>query len=157
MAVGVRGDGGHMQNNHHPGFRNSLHRIGSAVMKLFHARLELALIESREEIERLERRFILLGLVGFFLTMGCIAATALFVYLLSAAVGIGWSLAIFSFIYFSGAVIAYALIQRERRIRSEPFADTLREFEKDVEQFSGGLEQSETELGERTHSHAPLL
>lgn len=149
-----------MQHNHHPGILNSLCRISGSVMRLFHARLELALVESREEMLRLERRFVLMGIVGLFLTLGCISATALFVYLLSAAIGFGWALAAFTLIYFAGALTAYALIQRERKMAPEPFADTQREFEKDVElagAFLEGREKTAGRFDERPHSTAPVL
>jgi uncharacterized membrane protein YqjE len=133
-----------MQNGH-PSVMDSLRKIGAGTLRLYKARLEIILIEAREEIERIERRIILLELLGFLLTMGCICLTGAGVVLLGRVLGFAWAFAIFAVIYFVAAGVGFFYMKRERQIRSEPFSQTLREFEKDVEQISAIIEREKPE------------
>jgi len=133
-----------MQNGY-PSVVDSLRKVGSGIIKLYEARLEIILIEAREEIERIERRLILLELLGFLLTMGCICLTGFGVVLLGRALGYAWAFAIFAIFYFVAAVAGFFYLKHERQVRSEPFSQTLREFEKDAEHICAIIEQEKQE------------
>jgi uncharacterized membrane protein YqjE len=130
-----------MMQNGHPSLIESLRKVGSGIIRLYKARLEIILIEAREEIERIERRLILLELLGFLLTMGCICLTGAGVVLLGRALGYAWAFAIFAVVYFVAAVAGFLYMKHERNVRSEPFSQTLREFEKDAEQVCAIIER----------------
>ena len=130
-----------MQNGQPAGVIDSLRKVGSGFLRLYKARLEIILIEAREEIERIERRLILLELLGFLLTMGCICLTGTGVVLLARALGFAWAFGIFGLFYFAAALAGFFYMRHERKIRSEPFSQTLREFEKDVEQVCAIIER----------------
>lgn len=151
-----------MQNGQ-SGILDAMRKVGAAIVRLYKARVEIASIELREEVERVERRLILLGVLGFLLTMVCLCATGVGIVLLGRAIGYAWAFGIFTFLYLAASIAVFLLLKHEQRERPDPFSQTRAEFEKDAEHFKELLETREPRTNqpeaqsEAAHRIAPLL
>ena len=110
----------------------SLRALGTSFVELVRTRIELAVLELREETERRKEMVVLAAIAGVFLALSALLLALFVVYLfwddhrVAAAASV-------TAIYF--AIGAYALARLRRRMREAPppFEATLSEFARDVE------------------------
>jgi uncharacterized membrane protein YqjE len=115
---------------------SSLRALGATLVALVHTRVELAVVELREEGERRKRMLVLAVAAGVFLTLAA-GLLALFVVVLFwdthrlAAAG-GVTLA-----YVAIGVFALLRLKEQARNSPPPFEATLAELARDVETLRG--------------------
>ena len=128
----------------------------SAAFDLYRTRFELLLVDLEEEKDNLERRVIFAIIAGFFFGLGSLTATAFLVSLLWNAMG-PWAIGLFALIYLGAATALLLMIRRWNAKRQPLFACTLREFEKDADQFAAILENGRSSRSRfpapSAHSH----
>jgi uncharacterized membrane protein YqjE len=119
-----------------PGARESLQRIASSLVALLHTRVELAVVELREEGERRKGLAIHAALAVVFFALAA-QLFALFVVVLfwdthriGAAAGV-------TIAYLAVAIAALVRMRRLQRDMPPPFEATLAELARDVEALKG--------------------
>ncbi len=118
---------------------DSLRALAATVMELVAARVELAVLELREEGERRKESIALAGAAAVCLALAILMATLFVVALfwdthrLAAIAGM-------AILYLAIAAAAYARMRRKMALAPPPFEATLREFAADRDLLAGRRE-----------------
>ncbi len=115
---------------------SSLRALGATLLELVGSRIELAVVELREEGERRKGMLALVLVGALFLALGLLLAAAFVVVLfwdehrLLALGGV-------TLLYLGIAATAFARLRRKARESPPPFAATLAELERDRQMLQG--------------------
>lgn len=118
----------------HPGFFASLRKTGQLILQTLHTRIELLSLELREEAVRAVKALILVSAFIFLAAVALLLVSFTLIFSVwddphERLVAL-WCLSGF---YLLGAAIAGSAAWRMLKSDRLPFADTLREFERDRE------------------------
>lgn len=114
----------------------SLRSIGASFVALLHTRIELAVLELREEGQRRKEMLVLAAVAGVFLTLAALLLAAFVVILfwdthrVVAAGGV-------TALYLAIGVFALARMRGRARDNPPPFEATLAELARDVQALKG--------------------
>ncbi len=121
-----------------PGLFSSLRRLAQLSLQTLHTRIELFSVELREETGRALQALILVSAFIFLASVGLLLVSFTIIFTVwedpQERIAALWGL---SSLYLLGAAIAGALGWRKLKSDRLPFANTLREFEKDKEWVRG--------------------
>ena len=118
----------------HPGARmaSSLRSLGTTLVEIVATRVELALVELREEGLWRRQALVLAVVGGLFLAMGLLLAAFFFVVLFWDSHRLA-AIAAVTLLYLSIAAVAFLRLRTRSRNRPPPFEATLRELAADRE------------------------
>jgi len=119
---------------HQGGLIGSVRRVGQLVLQTLHTRIELFSVELRDEVLRTVKALILISAFIFLTAVALLLVSFTIIFAV-------WddphqrlvALCALSGVYLLGALVAGSVAWRMLKSDRLPFADTLREFEKDRE------------------------
>ena len=116
--------------DHPPGLFKSLRKLVTTLAAVLHNRVELFAVELQEERHRLIEVLVLAGGVLVLGTLAVLVFSAVLIFLFAepyriyAALGVG-------VLYLAAAAVL--VVRLKRRLRGEPFEETLNQIKKDCE------------------------
>lgn len=115
----------------------SLRALAATLLGLIGTRVELALLELREEADRRERALALACVAALFAALGLLLAALLVILVFWEAHRVAAAAAM-TVLYLTIAAVAFAKMRAIRRDAAPPFEATLRELALDRQILAGG-------------------